>query len=1032
MIWSLLLTNVTFALKPAPSDVEDISSPVFTVYGTEDGLSDEVWSTVGIDRDGFVWAGSASKLARFDSQRWTLWPFPEAKSLVRDMEPDAKGNLWAIFEGEGLARYDGKRWQLVGSGLDVQLHRLSLVRSPQKLGADPAQTQQLWVTTEGKGLSVLGSDGRWQHDPAKGVPAGETVNAIERTQRLFGAPREWLSTNTGLWFRAVPAQQAAPTPWQRYLAAPESQQIAGTDLLVTIENGVETLWMTSYGGGVLRIREDGVKVWRAATGELPSEAIYTAVATYDRNGVALVWLSSRGGLIKISGDTATTYDRRNGLPSDAVRGVKVQRVGEVDVLWIATEQGVARTALTYSRWQSVSLHGARENGIFGLLVETDAGATRVWAGSSSQGLAVLANGRWRQLLEADGYDLRRVRTLAGLTGPDGLGGSYWRLVSLQDGPLLRIGDDGTFRAVATPWPMPPGQTVTGMYAQTDRAAGMWFATARSGVFRLRQGSWQAIPLRGSELSDPDSWIVYRFVETPRADGSMQLWALGNTGLARLDGEYFQSVSKQIDLNDALRGGARIQLGEATRLWLGSNRRGVIQLDVSDPQHPTVVNDGLPDLADPTIYSVLQDSAKRIYLCTNNGVQLLTPKANGGFDSEIFRRRDGLIHDECNTNGQLIDAQDRYWVGTLGGLGRFDPHSAQNVVQRKGGTIADPSSTAAPLRLSAVDIDGRALPWPLPETLEIPAGASDVQLRFSLLSGVREGESRYRSQLLAKHLSAPDAGISPWSSDATRHLGNLAPGRYQLWVEARDYAGISSAPLSISINVNAKWWQKPAVQIVSALIVVGLIGIGVWFYNRQLRLRQNVLRQLIQEKTVELSESNRLLLALSYTDPLTNIANRRRLTEAMQVALSRAQQRQLPMAVILVDIDFFKPYNDKHGHLAGDVALRAVAQALNSAVREQDLVARYGGEEFACLLLDTSAELALQVAERMRALVAELPARALGNDQDTITLSAGVWCQIPAPDDTPERLISAADAALYQAKAQGRNRVVLATKPYERG
>ena len=89
---------------------------------------------------------------------------------------------------------------------------------------------------------------------------------------------------------------------------------------------------------------------------------------------------------------------------------------------------------------------------------------------------------------------------------------------------------------------------------------------------------------------------------------------------------------------------------------------------------------MPAPPDPTVYSILPDSKGRIYVCTNNGVQQLTPKADGRYSERVFRRRDGLVHDECNTNAQAVDAEDRYWVGTLGGLSVFDPNIQARLAQ----------------------------------------------------------------------------------------------------------------------------------------------------------------------------------------------------------------------------------------------------------------------------------------------------------------------------------------------------------------
>ena len=129
-------------------------------------------------------------------------------------------------------------------------------------------------------------------------------------------------------------------------------------------------------------------------------------------------------------------------------------------------------------------------------------------------------------------------------------------------------------------------------------------------------------------------------------------------------------------------------------------------------------------------------------------------------------------------------------------------------------------------------------------------------------------------------------------------------------------------------------------------------------------------------------------------------------------------RSLPVGLMVIDVDHFKQYNDQHGHLAGDVALRAIAQALQSAMREQDLVARFGGEEFACLLIDADIDVVASCAERMRALVEALPPRTLGNRVQTVTISAGVLSRIPVPGDHAADLLREADLALYRAKRRG--------------
>ncbi len=159
--------------------------------------------------------------------------------------------------------------------------------------------------------------------------------------------------------------------------------------------------------------------------------------------------------------------------------------------------------------------------------------------------------------------------------------------------------------------------------------------------------------------------------------------------------------------------------------------------------------------------------------------------------------------------------------------------------------------------------------------------------------------------------------------------------------------------------------------------------------------------------------------LSVTDALTGLYNRRHLMGTLANEVQRSRRLRRTFAVLLADVDHFKLYNDTRGHLAGDAALVKIAEILRKMTRAVDSVARYGGEEFVVLLLETTIATALVVAERIRARVA-------GEEFDggRITVSVGA-SEYPAHGDTPEELIASADAAMYQAKAEGRDRVVAA-------
>ncbi len=194
--------------------------------------------------------------------------------------------------------------------------------------------------------------------------------------------------------------------------------------------------------------------------------------------------------------------------------------------------------------------------------------------------------------------------------------------------------------------------------------------------------------------------------------------------------------------------------------------------------------------------------------------------------------------------------------------------------------------------------------------------------------------------------------------------------------------------------------------------------------RALRRLDDMRRELMAV-TLELREANERLARLSQQDGLTGIANRRRFDLDFMRELGRARRERRPISVVLLDVDYFKAYNDTYGHPAGDECLRAVAGALRSICRRPiDVAARYGGEEFALILPDTTEESARhRAAEAMRA-VAALEIEHRGSEiARVVTLSAGVAGCVPGADVVADTLIGRADQALYAAKRAGRNLAV---------
>ena len=198
----------------------------------------------------------------------------------------------------------------------------------------------------------------------------------------------------------------------------------------------------------------------------------------------------------------------------------------------------------------------------------------------------------------------------------------------------------------------------------------------------------------------------------------------------------------------------------------------------------------------------------------------------------------------------------------------------------------------------------------------------------------------------------------------------------------------------------------------------------WYIHK---LQRDDAYRSLQESQRRLKELNLSLMHLSTHDSLTDIPNRYHFDQEYSAEWRRTGREQQPLSVIMIDIDYFKKYNDEKGHQAGDECLINVADILqNSLNRPGDVVARYGGEEFIVLLPNTDKAGATEIANRMQSELneAHIPhpsPESLGY----VSISMGVATMIPSMEDRPDILIQAADDALYQAKEAGRNRIVIA-------
>jgi len=336
-------------------------------------------------------------------------------------------------------------------------------------------------------------------------------------------------------------------------------------------------------------------------------------------------------------------------------------------------------------------------------------------------------------------------------------------------------------------------------------------------------------------------------------------------------------------------------------------------------------------------------------------------------------------------------------------------------------INHPDGSFAGVALATVDIDFFIKFY---ESLDIgEAGAVALVLDNGTMMARRPfvaemvGRDMRETGLFRAYLEQGTAGVAYIKSaqDGTMRLNSFR--------RLQTYPLFVTAALSKD-EALASWWRETlwhSAGVVLLALVVGFVG---WRLVKQFELQSRTEDELRQARDA-LETLNKTLNTLAMEDGLTGLANRRQFDVTLDNEYGRAMRNASTLALIMMDVDCFKQYNDIYGHAAGDECLQTIGRTVArlAARRPGDLAARYGGEELAVLLPNTDVAGALTLAERIRSAVRDLEIVHAGVEGGFVTLSAGVDALTPLPGAArPKALIQAADLALYAAKASGRNRV----------
>jgi len=999
------------------------AEPGFLHLTNEQGLPSEIASAVVQDGQGYLWIGTASGLARWDGYQFRSFKYEPGvagslpDNLVQVLHVDPAGRLWAGTSGAGLARYEPATQRFVALGAGPQ----GLSHVSVRALADDGEGG-LWVGTDG-GLDHLESTSSGTPRVTR-VPLSERVVAVLRDRR----GRLWAGTPRGLFRRDPGSPAFVPVPLPAAPGMVDRRAPRQPESL--LEDSAGRIWVGTNRTGTFVLEADGsgaraVVETQVPRGVAPLSAMRVMAMAEAVPGE--MWIGTLGqGIVVVDIASGRTHrirhrsDMAASLIDNAVRGLYRDRSG---LLWVATHGGVSRVDPRMTAVLTIAgPRGAQQARTEYSALFTHADG-RVWLGTHGDGVEILdpLGGPARSLRpDALRPDAALPPDVVVNMAQDDDGGVF---VATYRG-LFRVSRDAS-RVRRVSWPgRAPGGGV-GPLLRDGRT--LWVGGLNDGLWQLDLDSGRA----RAAVADPARTLTdSRITALARGPGG-EIWIGTRNGLNRYDPARGQV--QRIDAGQLAAGYvSALLLDRAQRLWVGTYGGGAHLLTAGGnasagadtPRWRRIGRaEGLPD---DNVNSLAEDNEGRLWASTENGLGVLD---TGSWQARALRRAEGVVFLSYWTNAVTRTAAGELLFGASGGLTLVRPQ------------VLPDWHYQPPVVATDVRVGDRPVVPPLDGgVLEVPSDANRIAVEYAALDYSSPERNRYEHRL--------EGYDTNWvRSDPQRRLAayaNLPPGDYRLLLRGSNREGhFTGAPLAIALRVLPAWHQTLAFRTGAAAAVALALYAVVQLRTRTLRTRRQELQRLVDERTAELQavsaaleEKSRVLERASIIDPLTGLHNRRFLRDHIEASLAASQRRAedptrrpgsaagTDTLFFLIDVDHFKRINDSQGHAAGDTVLVQLALRLQAAMRESDFVVRWGGEEFLAVARDTDRDRADELAERIRAGVADQPFR-LDNGQSlhvTCSLGHAAWPFLPAQPQAVGWLgvVNLADLGLLAAKRLGRN------------
>ncbi len=954
-----------------------------TRYAEGSGLPNLTINAIARDAHGYWWFGTEDGLVRFDGHQ-----FVEADLSFADAPIDTHVIALASSAGDVVV---ATRTRVLR--VDAGTLATTRIRAAQgDIGG------VLTLAGDADGRMYAGTrDGLLWHLPSGRDEAAVTlalhgpVRPTSITEMDLDGPQAWLAGVEGVWRIDLASGQVEPYRYDLPALDGGARHVRGL-----VADG-DTLWIGYWNDGLVRVdTARGTVRWfhpeQPGAGALRATSVPVLALAEGR-----LYAGTNRGLVV------------HEPACDCLRGMNLPAWDEVD--------GVGVIVL------AVAAHGDTVfAGLFG------GGAVRFGPGNRVFEHVVRIDNR------NDGLGARMVRSLAVDTDGRLLIGTYGGAVQSVRREARMRGEP--WRLESLPWA--PTRTESRFAWSLEPADdGLWIGTG-AGLFRRNGDRLDAIDPRiesiRDTLRDADGrrWVASslglfealgdRLVPVPIAgDGPNartpivwclanvgdELWAGTDDGLYRLDAAQRVVARHRLGLGaDALPGAVvhAIHADDTGRVWVATSG-GLVEARRDNGELRFAQQPALLAARVRAVLSVQSDAVGRLWLGTQRG---LVRHAPGSGDVRRYDQRDGLVSDQFTANAVARDDR-RLYFGTVAGVVAFAP--------------AELDRLSAPLvpQVSWLRVgDG---PWRIADgVLALPHNHPPLRVELTALDFVRPERLRYAYRWGA------DGARTPLGDAHSAIFSDLPAGRRSLHVEVWT-DGDPAAPVSrrvLEVEVAPAWHET----FWGRTLLIAAVLLAAWLASswrlRYARAQRRVLEVRVAERTRELAaatdamqDANRRLRELATRDPLTGLANRRSLFDVA----TAWREAGHPMAVLMIDIDYFKRINDEHGHEAGDAVLRAFADVLRQHARDGDLGVRYGGEEFLWLASGASVGDLPRLAARLLEAARALRIGVGGGARIGITVSIGAAAMHDG--EAIDALVRRADAALYAAKGAGRDRVVVA-------